>query len=119
MNFIESNLEGSGLDKTAATEIMTASEEIIVNVIHYAYPHNAGNIKIGYDHEPDRIIVTVTDGGIPFNPLERPEVDTSLSIDERQEGGLGIFMAKNMTDEIIYEYKDSKNCLSLIKYISQ
>jgi anti-sigma regulatory factor (Ser/Thr protein kinase) len=118
MNFIESNLEIAGVDKIIANKIMTSSEEIITNIINYAYPNAVGSLKIKFIYKPGKITITFIDEGAPFNPLEKPGVDITLPLENREAGGLGILMAKNLMDEMKYEFKKGKNHLSLIKFIS-
>jgi anti-sigma regulatory factor (Ser/Thr protein kinase) len=109
MDFIESQLIEDGVGNQDKTNILTACEEVIVNIVNYAYGDTAGELKIEYERKPDRIILTFIDGGLAFNPLEAPEVDTDLPLEERNVGGLGIFMVKNMMDNVEYEYKERKN----------
>ena len=61
------------------------------------------------------MILTFIDNGLPFNPLERPDPDVTLSVFERTPGGLGIYMVRNSMDEVTYEYKDGKNVLTIRK----
>jgi serine/threonine-protein kinase RsbW len=117
MNFIESCLTDDGIDKNHKTAILTACEEVIVNIINYAYPQEAGNLEVDYNSEPGQIILTFIDGGQAFNPLKGPEVDITLPIEEREIGGLGILMVKNLMDDVRYEYKEKKNYLTIAKNI--
>lgn len=115
MNFIEERLERLRLDIRNISKIMTASEEIVVNIIHYAYKNGEGDLEIIIDDYEDHAVLTFLDGGFPFNPLEKRDVDTSLSVHEREIGGLGIFMVKKLMDEVIYEYREGKNILKIFK----
>ena len=67
--------------------------------------------------EPHRAVITFTDGGIPFNPLQKEDPDVTLSAEERKIGGLGIYMTKKSMDNVRYEYRDGKNILTLVKNI--
>ena len=60
---------------------------------------------------------TITDSGIPFDPTQKEEADISLSVEEREIGGLGIHLVRQIMDEVRYERKDDKNVLTLIKTI--
>jgi anti-sigma regulatory factor (Ser/Thr protein kinase) len=118
MNFIESNLTIAGVGKIIADKITTASEEIITNIINYAYSASGGSLKIDFNYKPGRITVIFIDEGARFNPLDSPDVNVALPLEKREAGGLGIFLAKNLMDGMSYEYKEGKNHLSLVKFIS-
>ena len=67
--------------------------------------------------EPRAVVMTFMDSGIPYNPLEKEEPDTTLSAEEREIGGLGIFIVKKTMDEISYRYENEKNILTVKKYM--
>lgn len=115
MGFIEETLVFSGFHGKEAIAVVTACEELIVNVINYAYPGSEGNIEVKFDTEKNSILLTFTDDGVPFNPLKIPEVDTQLLAHEREIGGLGIHMVKKLMDEVRYEYKEGRNILTIKK----
>ena len=60
--------------------------------------------------------LTFEDRGVPYNPLTKEDPDTTLSVEERSIGGLGIFMVKQSVDDMVYLYKDEKNVLRIVKY---
>lgn len=86
-------------------------EEIFINIASYAYPENDGAVQIEEEVESNTIKILFADEGLPYNPLAKADPDITASAQEREIGGLGIFMVKQMSDEIRYEYKDGKNCL--------
>ncbi len=92
-------------------------EELFVNVAHYAYRPNVGKCTVckEFEENPRALILTLIDSGVPYNPLEHEDPDTSLGVEEREIGGLGIFLVKKNVDEISYEYKDGQNVLRLKK----
>ena len=97
-------------------EIRLALEEVVVNIINYAYPENtAGYINITACEKGDVVEFTVRDKGIPFNPLDVAEADIISGAEERKIGGLGIFLVRQMMDGLRYECKDGENILTLIK----
>lgn len=112
------NLNESGIGIKDKLDLLTACEEIIVNISNYAYSPDTGNLIIIYSCQPGKVIISFIDSGNAFNPTEKPDVDTSLPLDEREAGGLGIFMVKMLVDEVTYEYKENKNCLVITKYIT-
>lgn len=103
---------GCPMEKQMAMEV--CAEEIFVNIASYAYAEKEGTVHITVETEKDRISLCFQDQGIPYDPLKREDPDTTLPEEERQIGGLGIFMVKNMMDEVSYEYKDGFNCLTMV-----
>ena len=93
-------------------------EELVVNVVSYAYADETeGYLKIQIEKEDGTITIRFIDGGVAFNPLEREMPDVSLPLEERQIGGLGIFLTIQMMDEVLYERVDNENILTLKKRI--
>ncbi|MFW5972138.1 MAG: ATP-binding protein [Bacillota bacterium] len=101
-------------------KLRLACEEALVNIINYAYGDNMGEVEIIYNFYPDNseFEVKIIDKGIPFNPLESDTPDIDLPMEEREIGGLGIFMIKEIMDEVRYKREDGKNNLILIKYLN-
>jgi anti-sigma regulatory factor (Ser/Thr protein kinase) len=100
------------------TQLAIAVEEIFVNIANYAYPSATGDCIITAETNDEEAILTFEDKGIPYNPLEKDDPDITLSAEERQIGGLGIFMAKKLTDGIEYSNQNGKNVLIIKKRIS-
>jgi sigma-B regulation protein RsbU (phosphoserine phosphatase) len=98
------------------TPINLALEEAVVNVMNYAYPGRNGQVLVEFE-KTDKAVFTITDSGIPFDPTQQAEADTSLSAEERPIGGLGIFLVRQLMDEVRYERIDDKNVLTLIKTV--
>lgn len=113
--FIEDQLEAAGFDSQSIIKVITACEEIIVNVMNYAYTDGEGDLEIAFFDGSDFIKLTFIDGGKPFNPFAEPDVDVNLSLDERDIGGLGILMVKKLMDDVQYEYKNQNNVLTIMK----
>ncbi|MBQ6727410.1 MAG: ATP-binding protein [Clostridia bacterium] len=111
LDFIRECLKGSGCTEKFVRQVELYVEEIFVNIAHYAYAPDTGDVEISAEVLNDKIRVVFTDEGKRYNPLEKSDPDISLSADEREIGGLGIFMTKKLTDKIEYEYKDGKNIL--------
>jgi len=119
MDFISAQLISSGIDNYDKTKILTGCEEIIINITKYAYDTQEGELEIEFEKNSDTMKITFSDSGKAFNPLEKPDTDITLSLEEREVGGLGIFMVKQLLDDIQYEYKDNKNRLTIIKRITE
>ena len=90
------------------------AEEIFANITFYAYPENKGNIKVLIEKTDKEIIMQFEDSGIAYNPLEKPDPDINMPLEQRPIGGLGIFMVKNMSKKVLYERFENKNILTLI-----
>ena len=119
LGFVEETLEGVDCPMKIQTAICVAIEEVFVNIAHYAYPESVGDmtLHIGFDEENRAITFCMTDKGVPFDPLKKPDPDITLSAEEREIGGLGIFIAKKTMDSISYSYENGENILTMIKKI--
>jgi serine/threonine-protein kinase RsbW len=87
-------------------------EEVLTNVIHYGYPLKAGEMEVGCAIEDNSFCFRVTDWGIPFNPLERPEPELCEDISDRQVGGLGIYLVRHLVDQLTYQRREGGNMLT-------
>ena len=115
--FVSYLLDMNGCSPKARKQLRMAMEELYVNVALYAYPEKDGWAEIRGGVEDGTATFRLIDGGTPFDPLAKDDPDILLSGEERGIGGLGIFMVKNMVDEIEYEYRDGCNRLTLRKKI--
>ena len=115
--FVGSVLDAYGCTPKTCAQLRMAMEELYVNVAHYAYPSGDGWAEIRGSVENGVATFRLIDGGTPFDPLAKPDPNVLLSGQERQIGGLGIYMVKNMVDEVEYEYRDGCNQLTLRKRI--
>ena len=113
--FVDGLLEAHDCPMKTQMLIDISVEELFVNIAHYAYPDGNGWAEIRAGVEDGVFSITLTDGGIPFNPLERVDPDVTLSAEEREIGGLGIFMVRKKMDEMLYSYEDSHNILTIRK----
>ncbi len=95
--------------------INTALEEIFVNVSKYAY-NGKGTVEITLSKFKDHVSFVFKDSGKPFNPLAKADPNITASSEEREIGGLGIFMVKKIMDKVEYEYINGQNVLTLVKY---
>ncbi|ALT69226.1 ATP-binding protein [Methanobrevibacter millerae] len=89
-------------------------EEVFVNIIKYS---KADFIKVNVEYENETLIMKFIDNGIEFNPLLKEKHDLPKDIDEAQIGGLGIFLTKQISDELYYNYIDGENHLKIIKKV--
>ena len=95
-------------------------EEAVENVVRYAYDGGIGWLEAGTSLDKDSLILTIElrDAGVPFNPLEKDDPDVTLSAEDRNIGGLGIYLCKKMMDSIDYRYEDGNNILTMTKKVS-
>ena len=115
LDFVASLVDAHGTTPQTRTQLRMAVEELYVNIAHYAYPTGGGWAEIRGNVEGGVATLTLIDAGTPFDPLAKPDPDVTLSGDERDIGGLGIYMVKSMMDEVGYAYCDGCNCLTLRK----
>lgn len=119
MDFVEEQLEDTGCGMKTLMQVQMAVEEIYVNIASYAYGSSQGmvTIRMEVEKEPGQVVITFSDRGIAYNPLEREDPNITLSAEERPVGGLGIFMAKKSMDSMKYEYQDGENVLIMRKIL--
>ena len=117
--FVWGFAEEAQLDEPPTMQLDLALDEAVTNVVMYAYPKGVkGDVTIDARREGDMLEVVLTDSGTPFDPTAQADPDLTLSVDERPIGGLGIFLVRQMMDEVCYERKDGKNILVLKKNLA-
>lgn len=119
LDFVEQTLESFECPVKIQTAVCVAIEEVFVNIAHYAYPNGNGDMTLSiiFDEQEKAITFEMSDGGIPFNPLNKPDPDITLSAEAREIGGLGIFITKKTMDSLNYAYENNKNILTMVKKI--
>ena len=117
-DFIVSSLEEKDCPMKVVMQLELVIEEIFVNVASYAYASGIGEVEIikDFDKEPRAVEIVFTDSGVPYNPLEKEDPDITLAAEDREVGGLGIFLVKKNVDAIDYKYEDGKNILRIKKF---
>ena len=118
-DFVDAQLEELDCPMKAEMQINVAIDELFSNIAHYAYHPEIGEATVAVEVTGDPLAVEITfiDNGKPYDPLQNADPDVTLSAEERDIGGLGIFIVKKSMDEITYEYKDGKNILRIKKNI--
>ena len=118
IDFATEHLEARDCSMKIIMQVELVVEEIFVNIATYAYSPETGaaTICMEFEENPSAVLMTFIDSGKPYNPLEKADPDTDLAIEERDVGGLGIFLVKKNVDEIAYEYADGKNILRMKKF---
>jgi len=111
--FVLEHAERLNLPAPVIFKLELALEEILVNVVHYAYPPGTtGVVEVGCLAEDDGISLCIADSGRPFNPLEKETPDLNVEIEDRQIGGLGIFLTREMVDAIDYHREQDRNIVT-------
>ena len=116
--FVDGELDKAGCPLKQKMQIDIAIDELFGNIAHYAYETGSGKATVRYELDDTGVVSLIfLDRGKPYNPLENPDPDVTLSAEERKIGGLGIFMVKKTMDEVHYEYADGWNMLTIRKQI--
>ena len=117
LDFIDAHLEAADCPMKSKMQIDLAVEEIFINIANYAYAPEIGKatVRVEVSDDPVAITITFVDRGVPYDPLKKADPDVTLSAEEREIGGIGIFLTKKLMDDIYYEYKEGQNVLTLKK----
>ncbi len=117
--FVDEQLEQLDCPIKAQMQVDIAIDELFGNIAHYAYHPKTGpaTVRVEVIEEPLAVVITFIDNGVPYDPLAQADPDVTLSAEEREIGGLGIYMVKKSMDDISYEYKDGQNILKIRKNI--
>ena len=114
--FVEQVAEQLGYNASDTMNLNLAIEEAVVNVMNYAYPEGTtGEILLEATTTDTQLVFTIKDSGTPFDPTKADDPDTTLSVEERPIGGLGIFLVRQLMDSVSYQYTDGCNILTLGK----
>ncbi len=118
-------VDGLGIPEELNKSVNLAVEEIVSNVMLYAYPKDTdGQVLVEYvkffasDSQHPALIFTISDSGVPFDPTRQAKVDITLPVEERKLGGLGIHLVRQIMDEIHYRREEDRNVLTLIKKLN-
>ena len=119
IEFVDAQLEEYGCGMKEQMAIDVAIDELFANIAHYAYNPETGYATVQVDvlNDPLSVEVTFIDNGKQYDPLAKDDPDTTLSVEDRPIGGMGILIVKKSMDVVSYEYKDGKNILTIKKNI--
>ena len=111
--FVDEQLEQLDCPPKTKMQMDIAIDELFGNIANYAYNPNIGTatVRVEVTDNPLAVVITFIDNGVPYDPLAKADPDITLSAEEREIGGLGIYMVKKSMDDVFYEYKDGKNIL--------
>lgn len=117
--FVDEQLEAFDCPMKVQMQIDIAIDELFSNIANYAYNPETGpaTVRVDVDEKTLEVVITFIDHGIPYDPLKKADPDITKSADDREIGGLGIYMVKKSMDDITYEYRDGQNILRIKKNI--
>ena len=117
--FVEEQLEKLNCSRKVQIQIAVAIDEIFSNIARYAYGPEGGEatIRVETEEDPAAVVISFIDQGRPFDPLAKPDPDLLLGPEERDIGGLGIYLVKKTMDDVHYEYSGGRNILTIRKQI--
>jgi sigma-B regulation protein RsbU (phosphoserine phosphatase) len=116
----ESFAEEFDIPQSVALKFKVVFDELLGNIISYAYTDDdEHDIEVRMERVGKRLIVTITDDGVPFNPLSEKKPDTDLSLEDREIGGLGIHLVRNLVDNVSYQRRIGKNVMTIMRYLEQ
>lgn len=118
--FVNEQLERLDCPRKAQMQIDITVDEIFSNIARYAYAPGRGDatVRVETAEDPPAVIITFVDAGVPYDPLTQKDPDIGLSAEERQIGGLGIYMVKKSMDAMEYAFENGCNKLSVKKILS-
>ena len=119
LGFVEEMLDSFECSLKIQMSVCVALEEVFVNIARYAYGDGVGDVdlQIAFEEESRTVTFRVADKGVPFDPLKKPDPDITLSAEDREIGGLGIFITKKTMDRVTYAYENGENVLTMIKSV--
>jgi anti-sigma regulatory factor (Ser/Thr protein kinase) len=117
MNFIGGQAQASGLDPQSLYRVDLAAEEILTNIIKYAYPQGGGLVEVACGVRDQTFVMEFRDQGQPFDPLAADEPELSEDLHLRSVGGLGIHLVRQVMDQVSYQRQDQTNLLRVVKII--
>ena len=119
--FVDEQLEAVECPMLTQTSIDVAVEEVFINIASYAYDTESGTatVQVTVLQDPLSVEITFIDNGTQYDPLAKEDPDITLPKQKRKKGGLGIFMVKKTMDDVVYEYKDGKNILTIKKKLNE
>lgn len=118
-DFVNEQLEAIDCPMKIQMQLDIAIDELFSNIARYAYQPGAGSATVCVDiqQEPRAVVLTFIDEGKPYDPLKQADPDTTLGAEEREIGGLGIFLVKKSMDDMQYEYREGQNVLRIVKHL--
>ena len=116
--YVQSVARAFGLSERHTYQVQTAVDEACANVIFHAYANEGdGPISLACEKQGRELVIVIRDNGQPFDPSGVPEPDVNAPLEERREGGLGVYIMRQMIDELEYQFTPQGNMLRMVKYL--
>lgn len=116
--FVEEEMDAMECSMKMVMQVTVCVEEMFVNVAHYAYGDETGDVTMTVENRDGELYISFVDTGMEFDPLAKEDPDITLAAEDRNIGGLGIYMVKKTMDSVSYERKDGQNIFAMTKRIS-
>ena len=117
LHFLDEFIAPLAFRRERASEIRLATEEALANVVNHAYPHGQGGVSLTLAEDGTSLIATIVDQGIPFDILSMERPDLEADIEDRKIGGLGVFLIRELMDEVSWHRDGGSNVLELVAYV--
>lgn len=114
--FVDARSAGADLPEPTAFALRLAAEEAFLNTVRHGYGGEPGPVRLTVEHTADRVTLTVADEAPPFDPADAPRPDLDAELDQREEGGLGLHLIRQLMDEVHHRAAPDGNILTLIKH---
>ena len=119
--FIEKNFKKVKVSPVIIDEVLVGVDEAVTNVIKHSYKNDSGDIKMVLKMTDDKIIISIFDNGLVFNPDKVPKPEFSKKLSKRTIGGWGLYLMKQFMDEVEFNFKGTEghaeNEVMMVKYI--
>jgi serine/threonine-protein kinase RsbW len=110
--------ETHGVPDDVRRGMNVALDELLTNTVSYGLAGAAGEVTVAGELQQDRLTVTISDDGKPFDPFQRSAPDTTLSVEDRPIGGLGIHLVRHLVDDVSYQRRDGRNVVALTRRLA-
>ena len=107
--------DAHALPDAVRRSVSVVLDELLTNILSYGLPEHGGEVIVDIELHADRIVITISDNGRPFDPFTSPAPDTTLSVEDRDIGGQGIHLVRRMVDELSYHRRSDRNIVMLTK----
>ena len=112
--FVLAEAASVGVNQEVVGKVDLVVEELVINVVNYAYGKSSGEIEVRCGVKESKFILSISDNGPKFNPLDHGDPDTSSALEERPIGGLGIYLVKQLSSSQTYHREGDRNVLMIV-----
>lgn len=117
-DWLHAQWEAAGLAPDTCFTFELALEEVFINVaMHAAKPGFMPQVELVFERDGEHVSLAVCDDGPAFDPLAAPPPDVDAALEDRPVGGLGIYLIREMMDDVTYQRTGARNCLRMVKRV--